>query len=151
MVALQLEGKTLVPNPQFDNELVRYEHRFGAFAALLTPPLMPYSQYKEVLEHTEKAPVQALYSTASKDFGQARQILETMQFQAAMPDEEISNLITINKTNFVVASVLVRDSNRDIDFDFFLKIKFLRNVHPPKSKFSRREVGVTVAPSLRVE
>merc|ERR1712098_932389 len=36
-LALRREGKTLVPHPQFDNELVRYEHRFGAFAALLTP------------------------------------------------------------------------------------------------------------------
>ena len=67
LVGLRTEGKTVVPNPQFDNEPVRYEHRFksikkttpshyegftapilrfGAFAALLTPPLMPYSQYK---------------------------------------------------------------------------------------------------------
>lgn len=122
MVALRLEKKTLIPSSKFDNELVRYEHRFGAFAALLTPPLMPYSQYKEVLEHTEKAPVQALYSTASKDFGQARQILETVQ--ATVPDEEVSNLITVNKTNFVVASVLARDSYRDIDFDFSLHQNF---------------------------
>ena len=54
---------------------------------------MPYSQYKvreppsstttnpcqEVVEHTTRAPVATLYTTASKDFGQARQILETMQ------------------------------------------------------------------------
>ena len=46
MVALKKEQKILTPNPQFDNEQVRYEHRFGAFACLLTPPLMPYSQYK---------------------------------------------------------------------------------------------------------
>ena len=46
MVALKKGQKILTPNPQFDNEQVRYEHRFGAFACLLTPPLMPYSQYK---------------------------------------------------------------------------------------------------------
>ena len=46
MVAAKQEKKILLPNPQFDNEVVRYEHRFGAFANLLTPPLMPYSQYK---------------------------------------------------------------------------------------------------------
>ena len=39
-------NKILIPNPQFDNEVVRYEHRFGAFANLLTPPLMPYTQFK---------------------------------------------------------------------------------------------------------
>ena len=28
LVGLRTEGKTVVPNPQFDNEPVRYEHRF---------------------------------------------------------------------------------------------------------------------------
>ena len=46
MVAAKQEHKILIPNPQFDNEVVRYEHRFGAFANLLTPPLMPYTQFK---------------------------------------------------------------------------------------------------------
>ena len=34
---------------------------------------------KEVLEHTEKAEADALYMGASRDFGQARQILESVQ------------------------------------------------------------------------
>jgi len=122
MVAAKQEEKILIPNPQFDNEVVRYEHRFGAFANLLTPPLMPYTQFKEVLEHTEKASIQTLYTAASRDFGQARQILETVQ--ASVPDDEIVNLITINKTNFVVTSVLARDSSREIDFDFSLHQNF---------------------------
>merc|ERR1719422_112080 len=122
MVAAKQEHKILIPNPQFDNEVVRYEHRFGAFANLLTPPLMPYTQFKEVLEHTEKASIQTLFTAASRDFGQARQILETVQ--ASVPDEEIVNLITINKTNFVVTSVLARDSKREIDFDFSLHQNF---------------------------
>jgi len=122
MVAAKQEHKILIPNPQFDNEVVRYEHRFGAFANLLTPPLMPYTQFKEVLEHTEEASIQTLFTAASRDFGQARQILETVQ--ASVPDEEIVNLITINKTNFVVTSVLARDSKREIDFDFSLHQNF---------------------------
>ena len=46
LVAAKQENKILTPSPQFDNEQVRYEHRFGTFATLLTPPLMPYSQFK---------------------------------------------------------------------------------------------------------
>merc|ERR1719419_1050611 len=122
MVAAKQEKKIMIPNSQFDNEIVRYEHRFGAFANLLTPPLMPYTQFKEVLEHTEKASIKTLYTAASSHFGQARQILETVQ--ASLPDEEISSLITINKTNFVVASVLTRDCNREIDFEFSLHQNF---------------------------
>ena len=34
---------------------------------------------QEVLEHTEKASIKTLYTAASRDFGQARQILETVQ------------------------------------------------------------------------
>merc|ERR1712217_491317 len=116
LVGLRTEGETVVPNPQFDNEPVRYEHRFGAFACLLTPPLMPYSQYKEVLDHTEKVASSALFTAASRDFGQARQILESVQPTSSA--EDVSSLITINKTNFVAASVLARDTSRDIDFDF---------------------------------
>ena len=41
-----------------------------------------------------------------------------------MPDDEVASLITINKTNFVVASVLARDSKRNIDFDFSLHQNF---------------------------
>jgi len=122
MVAAKQEGKIMTPSPQFDNEMVRYEHRFGAFACLFTPPLLPYSQYKEVLEHTEKASIKTMYTAASRDFGQARQILETVL--NSVTNEEILNLITINKTNFVVASVLARDSNREIDFDFSLHQNF---------------------------
>ena len=46
------------------------------------------------------------------------------QFQATVPDDEVASLITINKTNFVVASVLARDSKRNIDFDFSLHQNF---------------------------
>ena len=47
LVAGRVEGKVAVPpDPTFDKEQVRYEHRFGAFVSLITPPLAPYSQYK---------------------------------------------------------------------------------------------------------
>merc|ERR1719450_773381 len=122
MVAVKKEQKIMTPNPQFDNEQVRYEHRFAAFASLLTPPLMPYNQYKEVLEHTEKVSTATLFTAASRDFGQARQMLESIQ--ASTSTEDLSTLVTINKTNFVAASVLARDINREIDFDFSLNQNF---------------------------
>lgn len=123
LVASRLEGKVAAPDPAFDQEQVRYEHRFGAFVNLMTPPLAPYAQYKEVLDMTVNTPAKKLYLLAARDFGQARHILETVQ--ASVSDEEILNLITINKTNFVVASVLAKDSeNRDLTFDFSLHQNF---------------------------
>ena len=43
MVGLKEERKIVIPDPCFDNEAVRFDHRFGPFANLLTPPLMPYA------------------------------------------------------------------------------------------------------------
>jgi len=79
ILAVKKEQKIMTPNPQFDNEQVRYEHRFAAFGSLLTPPLMPYTQYKEVLDHTETVSSSELLGFAARDFGQARQILEQVQ------------------------------------------------------------------------
>ena len=75
-----------------------------------------------MLDHTENANTATLLSAASRDFGQARQILESIQASATF--EDLPNLITINKTNFVAASVLTRDVTRDIDFDFSLNQNF---------------------------
>ena len=95
---------------------------------------------QEVLEHTEKAGPDTLYVAASRDFGQARQILESVQVRKQTgniqtflsstsllqpsSEEDFSPLITINKNNFVAASVLARDKSRGIDFDFSLHINF---------------------------
>ena len=78
---------------------------------------------------------------ASRDFGQARQILESVQVRKfailkhfflssistlqPSSEEDFSALISINKNNFVAASVLARDSqSRGVDFDFSLHINF---------------------------
>ena len=42
MVALKKQNKIIVPDSCFDNECVRYNHRFAPFNTLLTPPSMPF-------------------------------------------------------------------------------------------------------------
>ena len=42
VVGLKKDDKISVPASKFDNESVRYEHRFAPFNNLLTPPSMPY-------------------------------------------------------------------------------------------------------------
>jgi len=126
LVAVRKEGKIHTPNPQFDNESVRYEHRFGAFVGLLTPPLAPYTQYKEVVSLTEELNAKDLYLIASKDFGQARQILESVIQNCDVGNDqltEVKSLATLAKTNLVVSSLLARDSvDRGVTFHF--------NLHP---------------------
>lgn len=48
MVAMDLEGKIRHPRTEFDDERVRYEHRFAPLGHVSTPPLVPYSQFKEM-------------------------------------------------------------------------------------------------------
>lgn len=48
MVAMDLEGKIRRPRPEFDDERVRYEHRFAPLGQVSTPPLVPYVQFKEM-------------------------------------------------------------------------------------------------------
>lgn len=42
LVALKKQGKIQTADSAFDNEGVRYQHRFAPFNNLLTPPSMPY-------------------------------------------------------------------------------------------------------------
>jgi N-alpha-acetyltransferase 35, NatC auxiliary subunit len=48
MVAMDLEGKIRRPRTEFDDEGVRYEHRFAPLGHVSTPPLVPYMQFKEM-------------------------------------------------------------------------------------------------------
>jgi len=122
LVAARKEGKIQTPSKDFDDEAVRYEHRFAAFAGLLTPPLAPYSQYKEVVTMTEEIDQKDLYQIASKDFSQARQILESIQQASDTENEELRNLVTLSKTNLVVSSLMAKGAagSRSLNFDFSL-------------------------------
>ena len=42
IVGLKKDGKIMIPNSNFDNEAIRYDHRFAPFNSMLTPPSMPY-------------------------------------------------------------------------------------------------------------
>jgi hypothetical protein len=41
-VGLKKDNKISIPNSSFDNEAIRYDHRFAPFNNMLTPPSMPY-------------------------------------------------------------------------------------------------------------
>lgn len=45
MVGLREAGKVKLPIQEFDNEQVRYEHRFLPFSVVMTPPPVHYDQF----------------------------------------------------------------------------------------------------------
>lgn len=120
LMGFRLDGKLTMPHPQFDSEQVRYEHRFAPFQNLLTPPPVQYSEFREMtsVERLQQ-PVDSIYFyiTGCKHFHQARQLLENIQ-----SDSEISDLLKIAKTNFIVLKLLAgghkKDSVTPPEFDF---------------------------------
>ncbi|XP_056645128.1 N-alpha-acetyltransferase 35, NatC auxiliary subunit [Diorhabda carinulata] len=121
LMGFRLEGKLTMPHPRFDSEQIRYEHRFAPFQNLLTPPPVVYSEFREMtsFERFQQQPVDSvfLYIAGCKHFHQARQLLESI-----IPDNEITDLLTICKTNFIVLKLLAgghkKDSLKQPEFDF---------------------------------
>lgn len=94
MVGFRLDGKIKLPHTEFDNEQVRYEHRFAPFASLLTPPPMQYAEFQDMtsLLRYEKAPSSTnLYLAGCQLFHKARSMLETIN----TPDQEVSAYILL--------------------------------------------------------
>ncbi|KAG5899726.1 hypothetical protein JTB14_030114 [Gonioctena quinquepunctata] len=121
LMGFRLEGKLTMPHPRFDSEQVRYEHRFAPFQNLLTPPPVVYAEFREMtsFERFQQQPVDSvfLYIAGCKHFHQARQLLESIP-----GDPEISDLLTICKTNFIVLKLLAgghkKESTKPPEFDF---------------------------------
>lgn len=80
-MGFRLDGKLTMPHPQFDNEQVRYEHRFAPFQGLLTPPPVQYPEFREMTSFARyQQPVDSvyLYIAGCKHFHQCRQLLESI-------------------------------------------------------------------------
>uniref|UniRef100_A0A182N844 Protein MAK10 homolog n=1 Tax=Anopheles dirus TaxID=7168 RepID=A0A182N844_9DIPT len=112
------EDRIPEPLPMFDNELVRFEHRFSPFATLSTPPPMPYSEFRLMKMEMLQASATDLYASAAKHFHEARTLLETFP----NPDEEWNDIVKVAKMNFVMMNLLAsghsRQSKLSPEFDF---------------------------------
>lgn len=108
-----LEGKIKRPAREFDNERVRFEHRFGAFTSIITPPLVQYDQYYEIcdLKLFENQPNRAtdIYFTAHNLFMQSALLME----KVTNASSETNTLIRVAKTNSVVMKLLAGGHKRD--------------------------------------
>lgn len=114
------EDRIPQPLPMFNNEKVRYEHRFAPFTELTTPPPMPYYEFKRMELSLLRLPSCDLFFAAAKHFHQARTLLEAIPD----PDVEMIDILRIAKTNFVVMNLLAnghkKESRSPPEFDFSL-------------------------------
>jgi len=106
------------PMSKFDNESIRFSHRFAPFANLTSPPPIPYCEFYKMKTCLLRLSSNELYKAATNHFHQARKCLESIQ----NPDQEMLQLIQVAKVNFVVTSLLAnghkKDSKSQPDFDF---------------------------------
>ncbi|XP_014255927.1 N-alpha-acetyltransferase 35, NatC auxiliary subunit [Cimex lectularius] len=118
LVAMKKEGKIPYPHPEFDNERVRYEHRFAPFInILITPPPVQYREFKEINSRQEETDVLKLYTQGYRAFHEAKTLLETVH----NPNQEVADLVRVSKTNFIVLKLLATGhqiSSPVPDFDF---------------------------------
>ncbi|XP_045447670.1 N-alpha-acetyltransferase 35, NatC auxiliary subunit [Melitaea cinxia] len=117
LVAFKLQGKIRQPQSEFDNEAVRYKHRFAPLS-VLTPPQVHYHEFCELTQPLQYENPVILYVAGCKHFQQARTFLETI----TIPDQEVTDLLKVAKTNFVVLKLLAgghkKDSTTPPEFDF---------------------------------
>lgn len=121
VMGLRLDGKMKQPTFMFDSEEVRFTHRFAPFTCVATPPMVHYSQYREMsdLSRYDREPSPAdLYGAACKSFHQAKCMLESL----VSPTDELQALMRVCKHNFVVMKLLMGGHKKDLtdppEFDF---------------------------------
>uniref|UniRef100_A0A182JRR2 Protein MAK10 homolog n=1 Tax=Anopheles christyi TaxID=43041 RepID=A0A182JRR2_9DIPT len=118
LVGFYKEDRIPEPLPLFDDEQVRFEHRFAPFANLSTPPPMPYGDFRQMKFIMLQSSATDLYAAAAKHFHEARTLLETFP----NPDEEWNDIVKVAKMNYVMMNLLAsghsRQSKLPPEFDF---------------------------------
>ncbi|XP_057300464.1 N-alpha-acetyltransferase 35, NatC auxiliary subunit-like isoform X2 [Hydractinia symbiolongicarpus] len=115
-----LDGKIRHPEPFFDSEKIRFDHRFQAFQAIDTHQSASYKDYKDITSPPgqEYRSSKDLYTEAKLHFERAMKSLQYIE----QVDEEGVHLMKVAKTNFIVmklaASGHKQDSKKSPEWDF---------------------------------
>jgi hypothetical protein len=78
MMGLATDNKIPFPHKEFDNESVRYRHRFSAFNTMRTPSPVHYLQYKSIADLSSIQPSANMYAASARNFQQAKTFLEAI-------------------------------------------------------------------------
>ncbi|CAG7837363.1 unnamed protein product [Allacma fusca] len=127
IMGLLIDKRLPLPHSEFDNEAVRYRHRFTAFNSIRTPSPVHYLQYKSIADLSFMQPAVNLYVASARNFHQAKQFLELIP-QSAAHEKDVQDLLKIAKTNFVVVKLLAsghtKESGQPPEFDFSAHMHF---------------------------
>lgn len=112
MVGLREAGKVRLPQQEFDDEKVRYHHRFLPFNVVVTPPPVNYNTFvtmTDLSNFPQPVTPSTLYHDARNHFFKAKTLIESI----TNPNSEMQALLKIVKTNFVVMKLLEGGHKKD--------------------------------------
>ena len=127
--ALTLEEKVHVPSFEYGSQELCFQHRFAAFACILTPQLLTYEDYKQLAGiHNYRGKNINLYEAASCHFTSARTILESIPH----PSQELQGLLKAVKTNIVIMNLSAKGHKKEskvkplLDYSFHKHFPVMR-------------------------
>lgn len=112
---LMKDGKIPQPLPMFNNEKMRFEHRFSPFFDLSTPPPMSYMDFKRMELQMLKISSAELFSAAAKHFHQTKVIIEMIpkDNRSKNLESEMQALLKVSKFNFIVCNLLANGHKKE--------------------------------------
>lgn len=100
--ALILEEKVPIPSFEYGSRELCFQHRFAAFACIVTPHLLTYSDYEQLAGIRNYAGKDInLYEAASRHFTSAKIFLEALPH----PSAELQGLLKVIKMNIVIMNL----------------------------------------------
>ena len=119
--ALILEEKVHLPEFEHGSQELCFQHRFAAFATVMTPHLLTHEDYQHLagVQNYRGKDIN-LYEAASRHFSSAKAVLESIPH----PSEELQELLRAVKTNIVIMNLSARGHKQEskvkptLDFSF---------------------------------
>lgn len=127
--ALILEEKVPIPPFEHGSQSLCFQHRFAAFACIITPHLLTFEDYEQLAGiHNYAGKDINLYEAASRHFTSAKTVLEALPH----PSDELQGLLKVIKMNIVIMNLSSRGHKKDskvkpiLDFSFHKHFPVIR-------------------------
>ena len=127
--AFILEGKIQLPPFEYGSQKLCFQHRFAAFACIVTPHPLGYDDYQHLAGiHNYEGKDINLYEASSRHFNTAKSVLESLPHLTT----ELQNLLKVVKMNIVIMNLSSKGHKREsklkpeFDFSFHNQFPVLR-------------------------
>ena len=108
--ALILEGKVHIPRFEHGSQELCFQHRFAAFACIVTPHLLTFEDYQQLAGvHNYRGRNINLFGAASRHFSSAKAVLESLPHLS----EELLGLLKAVKMNIIIMNLSAKGHKQE--------------------------------------